>query len=448
LRTEFSAELLQQPDIAEVDPILRSCVHCGFCTATCPTYVIGGDERDSPRGRIYLIKEMFERGGKPDDAVTRHVDRCLSCLSCMTTCPSGVDYMRLVDLARARIEPAAKRPLGQKITRALITRVAPYPGRFRLAMAAARLAQPLVPLLAKLRLKEMAAMMSMARGRKVSLRSPSPGFIPASGRAEMTVGLMMGCVGPALNPDIDEATLRILDRHGVNVVIAKNQGCCGALSHHMGKEDAALDFARRQIDAWEAAQQERKLDAIAVNVSGCGTTLKDYGRMLAHDPDYADRARHFASLVRDISEVLHGLGALGVEQSANIKVAYHPACSLSHGQRVTAEPRALLRRAGFTVAEIPESHLCCGSAGVYNILQPDTANALRARKQAAIAATGADVVAAGNIGCMTQLETGLGIPIVHTVQLLDWATGGPCPPSISHLADRATPLRSGVAPAA
>ncbi len=442
MRTEFTAEALQQPDIAEADSILRSCVHCGFCIATCPTYVIGGDERDSPRGRIYLMKEMFERGGVPDAAVTTHVDRCLSCLSCMTTCPSGVDYMRLVDLARARIEPAAKRPLGQRLARALILRVVPYRNRFRLALAVAKLARPFAPLLDRLGFPELRSLLALSSGQKPQLRSRAAGFIAAEGRPQRTVGLMMGCVGPTLRPEIDDATIRVLTRHGANVVIAPEQGCCGALPHHMGQEEEALDLARRHIDAWTDVLKEQPLDAIVVNVSGCGTTLKDYGRMLALDPDYARKARRIASLVKDVTEVLAGLGSLKVEQSTGIRVAYHPACSLSHGQRVTTEPRALLKRAGFTVVEIPESHLCCGSAGVYNVLQPDFADALKARKLTAIGSLDIDVVAAGNIGCMTQLEHGLSAPIVHTVELIDWATGGPGLARLNGLDLQPRPLRA------
>ncbi len=442
MRTEFTAEALTQPDIAEADPILRSCVHCGFCIATCPTYVIGGDERDSPRGRIYLIKQMFERGGEPDAAVTTHVDRCLSCLSCMTTCPSGVDYMRLVDLARARIEPVAKRSLGQRLARTLVARVVPYGGRFRLALAAAKFAQPFAPLLDKFGLRELRNLLVLSRGRTPRLKPRFPGVIAAEGRGRLTVGLMMGCVGPALRPEIDDATIRVLTRHGVNVVIAAGQGCCGALPHHMGREDEALDLARRHIDAWMAVLKERPLDAIVVNVSGCGTTLKDYGRMLARDPDYAKKAERIGALVKDVTEVLAGLGSLKVEQSTGIRIAYHPACSLSHGQRVTAEPRALLRRAGFTVVEISENHLCCGSAGVYNILQPDFADTLRARKLTAIGRLDIDAVAAGNIGCMTQLEDGLRVPIVHTVELIDWGTGGPCPARLRGVKQRPQPMRA------
>jgi len=427
MQTSFTPAQLADPDIAEADKILRKCVHCGFCTATCPTYVLLGDELDSPRGRIYLIKDMLENARPASEKVALHVDRCLSCLSCMTTCPSGVHYMHLVDQARAHVEKTYERPLGDRWLRAIIAAVLPRPGLFRLALVGARLARPFRSLLPG-RLKGMIA---MAPAR---LPSPSavdvPQVFPAHGARRKRVALLSGCAQQVLGPEINEATIRLLTRHGVEVVVAKGAGCCGALTHHMGKEAPAHAAAKANIAAWTRELEGEGLDAVVINASGCGTTVKDYGFMFRTDPAWADRAAKISAITRDVSEVLTAIGLQAPAAKTGLAVAYHAACSLQHGQQIRTEPKALLAAAGFAVCEVPEGHLCCGSAGTYNLLQPVIAARLRDRKIANIESTKPDVIASGNIGCLVQIAGGTDIPVVHTVELLDWATGGPKPQAL------------------
>ena len=438
MQTSFSPEQLADPRTAEADRILKRCVHCGLCTAVCSTYVVLGDERDSPRGRIYLIKDMLERQGErePTHEVRHHLDRCLTCLSCMTTCPSGVDYMHLVDAARAHIEERTVRSFKDRALRSVLAFVLPYPMRFRLALKAAGLGRPLIPLLERFGLKEVAAMLALAPKEGVSREGRFRGAGTAVTHSERRarVILMTGCVQPVLRPDINDATIRLLARRGVDVIVSHGAGCCGALVHHLGRETEAHHHARRNVDAWSKEVERGEVDAIIVNASGCGTTVKDYGHMLRHDPAYAARAARISALARDVSEFLYEYELGAPERWSSIRVAYHSACSLQHGQRVHDEPRALLKQAGFAVVDVPEGHICCGSAGTYNILQPEIAGELKARKQKNIRTTRADVVAAGNIGCMTQLAGGLDVPFVHTVELLDWAYGGPVPAGLEHLA--------------
>ena len=429
VQTNFTLAQLADPDTATSEAILRSCVHCGFCTATCPTYVLLGDELDSPRGRIYLIKDMLEGGKAATEEVVKHVDRCLSCLSCMTTCPSGVDYMHLVDHARAHIEETYKRPVGDRLVRSLLASILPRPDRFRLAVIAAFLARPLAPLLRRIPpLRRFAAMLDLAP-KSLPRRSQAnrPGVFPVRAEWRGRVALLRGCAQSVLDPGINEAAIRLLTRQGVEVVIAEGEACCGALVHHMGRSEESHEAARRNIDAWIREMEGDGLDAIVVTTSGCGTTVKDYGFMLRHDPVYAAKAARVSALARDISEYLETLDLGPPVAAKRPTVAYHAACSLQHGQQVKAIPKALLARAGFNVREVAEGHLCCGSAGTYNMLQPEIARRLRDRKVANIAATGADVIAAGNIGCLTQIAGGTKTPAVHTVELLDWAYGGPKP---------------------
>jgi glycolate oxidase iron-sulfur subunit len=427
MRTEFTAEQLQDPDTARSNEVLRACVHCGFCMATCPTYQILGDERDSPRGRIYLIKEMLEAGRPADAATVTHIDRCLSCLACMTTCPSGVHYMHLVDHARAHIEQTYRRPLADRALRALLARILPYPGRVRWAMRAARIGKPLAGLVPDKRLK---AMLALAPRR---LPAPGPGerptVFPAEGARRARVALLTGCAQKVLAPGINAATIRLLTRLGCEVVVAPGQGCCGALTHHMGKTELAHATAAGTIRAWAAEIDGAGLDAVVINTSGCGTTVKDYGHMFRTTPLAGDAAR-VAALARDITEWLSQLG-LPEGAPKGLTVGYHAACSLQHGQQVTEAPKALLRRAGFAVVTPADAHLCCGSAGTYNLLQPDLSAELRRRKVATLEATQPDLIATGNLGCMTQIGAGTDIPIVHTVELLDWATGGPRPQALA-----------------
>jgi glycolate oxidase iron-sulfur subunit len=423
MKTSFTLAQLADPHVAEADKILRACVHCGFCTATCPTYVLDGNELDSPRGRIYLIKDMLEHDRPASADVALHIDRCLSCLACMTTCPSGVHYMHLVDQARGHIERTYRRPFGERLTREVLAKLLPYPRRFRLALIAALAAKPLAPVLTALGATRLAAMLNLAPARPPG-RPLVPQTAPAIGPRRGRVILLAGCVNDLLSPDINAATIRVLTRHGVEVVIAPGAGCCGSLVHHMGREDQALDQARANIDAWLAVPGA---DAILINASGCGTTVKDYGFMLRTDPAYAERAAAVSSLAKDVCEYVAGLPLKPAGPAAGRAVAYHAACSLQHGQRVTRPPKEILSRLGFAVKDIPQGHLCCGSAGTYNILQPDIARRLRERKVGTIEGLRPDVIAAGNIGCIAQLAAGTEIPVVHTVELIDWASGGPCP---------------------
>ncbi|WP_069300143.1 glycolate oxidase subunit GlcF [Neptunicoccus sediminis] len=427
MQTTFTPEQLADPSTARSNEILRACVHCGFCTATCPTYQVLGDELDSPRGRIYLIKDMLEAGRPADEKTVKHIDRCLSCLACMTTCPSGVHYMHLVDHARAHIEETYKRPLMDRLLRWTLARILPYPGRFRVALLGAKIGRPFARFLPDPRLR---AMLEMAPKHIPPVsRNDDAQVFPAIGTRRMRVALMTGCAQKALNTDINDATIRLLRRLGCEVVIAKGQGCCGALVHHMGRVDESHMAAAQNIKVWSAEMDRDGLDAVVINTSGCGTTVKDYGHMFRNDPLAEDAAR-VSALAMDVSEVLMKLD-LPEGTSKGLRVAYHAACSLQHGQQIKSHPKTLLKRAGFDVVEPADSHLCCGSAGTYNLLQPEISGQLKARKVDTLEAKQPDVISAGNIGCMMQIGSGTGVPVVHTVELLDWATGGPKPPALA-----------------
>ncbi len=429
MQTSFPPEALADPAMRASEEVIRKCVHCGFCTATCPTYVLLGDELDSPRGRIYLMKDMLENQREPSAEVVKHIDRCLSCLSCMTTCPSGVNYMHLVDHARAYINERYERPRAERFFRGLLAAVLPYPERFRWSLTLAPLARPFRGLLRKVAsLRPLAAMLELA-----------PASVPAPVLAQSTrlrthagrVAMLLGCAEPVLRPQIREAAVRLLNRCGQDVIFAPNEGCCGALVHHMGREQDALDAARRNVDAWTAEIERAGLDAIIITASGCGTTIKDYGFMLRGDPAYAEKAARVSALAVDVTEYLAKIG-LPPSAAKNVTVAYHPACSLQHGQKVIDAPKRLLAEAGFAVRVPAEAHLCCGSAGTYNILQSEIADTLGRRKADHIDRLQADVIATGNIGCATQIARFAGAPVVHTVELLDWATGGPKPAALRH----------------
>jgi glycolate oxidase iron-sulfur subunit len=427
MQTHFTEAQLADPGLKRANEILRACVHCGFCTATCPSYQVLGDELDSPRGRIYLIKEMLESGRPADEKTVRHIDRCLSCLACMTTCPSGVHYMHLIDHARAHVEKTWRRPLPDRLLRWVLARVLPYPGRFRLALLGAKMARPFARLLPDARLRAMVAMAPKVVP-PVS-RNDDPQTFPATGQRRWRVALMTGCAQKALNTDINDATIRLLRRLGCEVVVPRGMGCCGALTHHMGREDEAHGFAAANIRAFMAEKQAGGLDFIVINTSGCGTTVKDYGHMFRNDP-LAAEAAEVAGMAKDISEVLVRIG-LPEGAPKGLRVAYHAACSLQHGQQVKTAPKDLLKRAGFEVVEPADSHLCCGSAGTYNLLQPEISAELKRRKVATLEAKAPQIIAAGNIGCMMQIGSGTGVPVVHTVELLDWATGGPKPRALA-----------------
>tara|TARA_R110002012_G_scaffold12902_9_gene56612 strand:+ start:4307 stop:5698 length:1392 start_codon:yes stop_codon:yes gene_type:complete len=450
MQTTFTPEQLKSPAIQRSNEILRACVHCGFCTATCPTYQVLGDELDSPRGRIYLIKDMLENDRDPDAKTVKHIDRCLSCLACMTTCPSGVHYMHLVDHARDYIEQRYKRPFSDRALRWVLARILPYPMRFRVALLGAKIGRPFARFMPDARLR---AMLEMAPKTipPVSRNDDPQSFAP-QGTRKKRVALMTGCAQKALNTDINDATIRLLTRMGCEVVVAEGAGCCGALTHHMGKTTESHATAARNIKAWCAEMDGKGLDAIVINTSGCGTTVKDYGHMFRNDPLAADAAR-VSAIARDVSEVLMDLGdpheggearqpakddIAGIDSREPSKpahhgmvVAYHAACSLQHGQQIKTFPKDLLKCAGFTVVEPADSHLCCGSAGTYNLMQPEISKQLKDRKIKTLQAKNPDVIAAGNIGCMMQIGSAAGIPVVHTVELLDWASGGPKPPSLN-----------------
>jgi len=422
MKTEFSPEQLRDPDIAQSNEILRRCIHCGFCIATCPTYLVLGDELDSPRGRIYLIKDMLENDRPADARTVKHIDRCLSCLACVTTCPSGVDYMHLVDHARAHIEKTYRRPLMDRALRWTLARILPYPGRFRMALWAARMARPFGALIPDARLR---AMLELAPNRvPPASANDRPQVFAASGTRKMRVALMTGCAQQVLNTDINDATIRLLRRFGCEVVIARGMGCCGALVHHMGKKRESHTAAAGNIAAWMAEVDGDGLDAIVINTSGCGTTVKDYGHMFQNDALAADAAR-VSDLAMDVSELLMKLDLPSADMG--MRVAYHSACSLQHGQQIRSDPIVLLKRAGFEVVEPADAHLCCGSAGTYNIMQPEISGQLKERKINALEDKDPRIIASGNIGCMMQIGSGTDVPIVHTVELLDWATGGPKP---------------------
>ncbi|MEM5467509.1 glycolate oxidase subunit GlcF [Celeribacter marinus] len=428
MQTNFTPEQLTDPAIERANEILRSCVHCGFCTATCPTYAVLGDELDSPRGRIYLIKDMLENDRPADEKTVKHLDRCLSCLACMTTCPSGVHYMHLIDHARVHVEKTYKRPMMDRLLRWTLARIIPYPSRFRLALLGAKIGKPFRHLIPDPRLKAMLAMAPKVIP-PVS-RNDDAQVFPAVGERKKRVALMTGCAQKALDTDINDATIRLLTRLGCDVVVAKGAGCCGALTHHMGKESMSHASAAKNITAWMTEVHGEGLDAVVINASGCGTTVKDYGHMFRNDPLAADAAT-VAGLAKDVSEVLMTLDlAAHCDTSKDIKVAYHAACSLQHGQQIKTYPKDLLKQAGFAVTEPRDSHLCCGSAGTYNLLQPEISQNLKERKINTLSEKTPDVVATGNIGCMMQLGGGMNVPVVHTVELLDWATGGPKPPKM------------------
>ncbi len=422
MKTEFTAEQLMDPALAQSNTILRNCVHCGFCTATCPTYQVLGDELDSPRGRIYLIKDMLENDRDPDPKTVKHIDRCLSCLACMTTCPSGVDYMHLVDHAREYIEERHKRPLMDRVLRWTLARILPYPMRFRIALLAAKIGRPFAWAMPDARLR---AMLEMApKTIPLVSRNDDPQTFAPGGERRMRVALMTGCAQKALDTDINDATIRLLTRLGCEVVVAQGAGCCGALTHHMGKTAESHATAAHNIRAWAAEMDGAGLDAVVINTSGCGTTVKDYGHMFSREPLAKDAAR-VSSIAMDVSELLTKLEFEAVPMG--LKVAYHAACSLQHGQQIKTFPKDLLKKAGFEVVEPADSHLCCGSAGTYNLMQPQISKQLKERKVRTLEAKAPDVIAAGNIGCMIQIGGGTELPVVHTVELLDWATGGPKP---------------------
>ncbi len=432
MRTNFTSAQLADPAIAEANDILQTCVHYGFCTNTCPTYVLTRDENDSPRGRIDLIRGMLERGGAPEPREVHHLDRCLSCLSCMTTCAVKVDYVHLIDRARSHIETTYRRPWPDRLMRAMLAFVLPRPRLFLAALQLGRLARAV----ARLMPAPLRPMLAMMPDLHPDILVPQ--VFKAEGARRGRVALLAGCAQQTLDGRINAATIRLLQRHGFDVVIADGAGCCGSLTLHMGREADGAAAAHRNVAAWMREVRGDGLDAVIVNASGCGTTVKDYGHLLGDDD-----ARTIGAMARDVTEFLAGIGMKPAAAPA-LTVAYHDPCSMQHGQRVTRPPRDLLRAAGFRVVDVPEKHFCCGSAGTYNLLQPEMAEALGRRKAAHVDSTDAQVIATGNIGCMVQIGRYAGRPIVHTAELLDWATGGPCPVALAGMEPRPAPLATAI----
>ena len=432
MQTNFTKKQLQDPNISSADGILRKCVHCGFCNATCPTYQIVGDELDGPRGRIYLIKDMLENDKPANEKITKHIDRCLSCYSCMTTCPSGVNYMHLVDHARNHIEKTFTRPFFDRLIRSLLSKILPSPTLFRIAGYSARLFYPFRFLFPK-KIKNMLRYMPNSFPAS---KQENKEIYQSAGKTYARVALLTGCVQRVISPQINDATIDILNRHGVEVIVPKQVDCCGSLNHHLGKEDLAHKSFINNINSWFNWYEEKNLDAILVTTSGCGTTLKDYGYIFRDHPDkeLRKKAKMVSSLAKDVTEYLGKNIKLNyMKKDKKFKIAYHSACSMQHGQKIHQQPMDLLKKTGNEIVEIPDGHLCCGSAGTYNLLQDEMATELLKRKVSNINKVKPDFISTGNIGCMTQISSGTQIPIVHTIEILNWYTGGEKPKAIDLL---------------
>ena len=439
MQTHFTADQLADPKIREADDILRKCVHCGFCTATCPTFVITGDERDSPRGRIWMMRELLESPDSISADTGHHIDRCLGCLSCMTTCPSGVDYAHLVEIGREKLDELVPRPLGDRLLRRLLAATIPHAARFHALLWLARVGRPFAPFIPA----QMRAALAKLPTRIPPLDpvgANTQSYLPTqqiNNKSKLRVShkirrvaLLAGCAQRALDPEINASTIRVLNRLGIEVVVRSEAHCCGALAHHIGETEAADKSVRQALRAWQDEIKNGGLDAIVVNASGCGTMVKDYGHLLKDDRELGHLATQISAMTMDISQLLAEIGINSIIEPApdggRPELAYHSACSLQHGQKIHDLPQQLLRSAGFTVTQPVNPHLCCGSAGIYNILQPDMADGLRTRKLDSLRKTGAIAVAAGNIGCISQLDEDA-LPVCHTVQFIDWASGGPSP---------------------
>ncbi len=431
MRTNFSLEQLQDQNNKACEEIFRKCVHCGFCNATCPTYRLLGDELDGPRGRIYMIKDMIENQKKPTENIVKHIDRCLSCCSCMTTCPSGVKYMHVIDYGRNYVEKNYQRPFWDKNIRKVLSIVIPNHYIFRLAGFFTRFVKPFKFLLPK-KIKNMVALMPTNFPKK-KLKDKKV-YPVRNNETTARVALLTGCVQKVISPQINEATIRLLNRHGVEVVVPKKIKCCGSLNHHLGKEHSAHEEFKNNILQWHDEYSKGGLDAIISNTSGCGTTIKDYGFVFRGDGELKKKAKKISELTKDISEYLTQSLKLNFKNiNKNYKIAYHSACSLQHGQKVHTEPMDLIKKTGNEVVEIPDGHLCCGSAGTYNMLQAEIAERLLKEKIMNIEKIKPDIILTGNIGCITQISIGTKIPILHTVEIIDWYTGGPKPKILSKL---------------
>jgi|HubBroStandDraft_6_1064221.scaffolds.fasta_scaffold162185_2 glycolate oxidase iron-sulfur subunit len=415
MRTAFRAEQLTDPHLKVAEKALRTCVHCGFCTATCPTYLVLGDERDGPRGRIVLMQHMLESNAPPTAETVKHLDRCLSCLGCKTACPSGVDYSALIDTSRAHIETHYTRPFAERLFRAFILFVLTRP---RLFAVAARASRWFAPVLTRLPGK----LGAMSRKARVPEHGRVDWSLPDVSPVGPRVLLLPGCVQRALAPQIDAAATRVLAREGTRVLRLEHSGCCGALAYHLGKAERGKTYAKGIIGSFEEESAKGRVDAVLITASGCSAFLKDYPSVFADEPEWKARAETFAAKVRDFTELANPAAAPAAAAATAPVIAFHPPCTLQHGQRIYGRGEALLAAAGFRLAPIPDAHLCCGSAGSYSLLQPEIAGELRARKLAAIRSTGAEIIASANIGCLTHLAGEL--PTIHLAELLDWAGGG------------------------
>jgi glycolate oxidase iron-sulfur subunit len=432
MQTTFTKKQLQDNNVNSSEKIIRKCVHCGFCNATCPTYQIAGDELDGPRGRIYLIKDMLENNKPANEKIAKHIDRCLSCYSCMTTCPSGVNYMHLVDHARNHIEKTFVRPFFDRFLRTLLSKILPSPTLFRMAGYCARLFYPFRFIFPK-KIKNMLKYMPNSFPKSAHANQE---VYPATGKTYAKVALLTGCVQRVISPQINDSTINVLNRHGVEVLVPRQVECCGSLNHHLGKEDLAHKSFINNINAWFKLYEEKNLDAILVTTSGCGTTIKDYGYIFRdhQDKEIRNKAKIVSDLAKDVTEYLGKNIKLNYKtKDKKFKIAYHSACSMQHGQKLHSKPIDLLKKTGNDIFEIPDGHLCCGSAGTYNLLQDQMAAELLKRKVENINKVNPDFISTGNIGCITQISSGTKIPIVHTIEVLDWYTGGEKPKAISLL---------------
>ena len=435
MQTFFTEEQLKDQDNKSSEKILRKCVHCGFCNATCPTYQLLGDELDGPRGRIYLIKDMLENNKPASDKIVKHIDRCLSCYSCMTTCPSGVNYMHLIDHGRSHIEKTYKRPFNDRIIRSFLSKVLSNSTYFRIVAILTHLVRPFRFIFPK-KIAEMINLMPRKFPKKTLSRKR---IYPAANKKKPVarVALLTGCVQKVISPQINEATIRLLNRHNIEVVVLKRIECCGSLSHHLGKEQSAHLNFKKNISIWYDEYLNNGLDAIISNTSGCGTTLKDYGFIFRYDKNFKKKAKKISELTKDITEYLDQNVKLNFikkqKNERSYQIAYHSACSMQHGQKVHEEPINLIKKTGNEVLDIPDGHICCGSAGTYNLLQSDIANRLLKNKISNIEKIKPQIISTGNIGCITQITQGTKIPILHTVEIIDWYTGGPKPKILENL---------------
>ncbi len=435
METNFSQEQLKNNDNKSSEKILRKCVHCGFCNATCPTYKLLGDELDGPRGRIYLIKDMIENNKPANKKIVKHIDRCLSCYSCMTTCPSGVNYMHLIDHGRKHVEKTYKRPINERMVRNFLSKVLPNSLYFRLIAFLVLFVKPISFIFPK-KLRSMIRLMPTQFPKRTL---PNLQIYPAKNKKKPVarVALLTGCVQKVLSPQINESTIRLLNRHDVEVVVLKKINCCGSLNHHLGKEDLANKNFINNILVWYDEYLKNGLDAIISNTSGCGTTLKDYGFIFRSDKDLKKKAKKISELTKDITEYLEENVKLNFVSRAKTekvyRIAYHSACSMQHGQKVHQGPINLIKNTGNNVLDIKDGHICCGSAGTYNLLQIDIAEKLLSDKISNIEKIKPDIILTGNIGCITQIVRGTKIPILHTVEIIDWYTGGPKPKILKHL---------------